>query len=275
MNHAYPHLRKFEGIASTALTHWQNMPLNGAYIVENILENSPSTGTQSVMLCSGGFDPHRGSYSEKTIRGILANPNISKVYEAHFFYQQKPGQLDPATYTADLSLIYQTKNAPIMIGMSASSWLLCAAMFDASQVTEKTDSPKTLLIGAIAPDHMSLMGRMLQPYYQRKSMQAKIAHHCGHSFTTQNGNAIFSWWDTRPPLSSAIKKNQGQLIAPNFGTQMDLLFFNIDTCSSKGRKLFKTFFGANTAAQKIPKQHRSLLDIPEVDRFLAQYCAAA
>lgn len=275
MHPTYPHVRHFKGIKSTPLSHWQNTPLKGSYLVESTLESPSEGASQAVILCSGAFDPFRGSYSEKTIRGILDRPNISAVYEVHFFHENQPGKLDPATYIEDLSLIYRTENTPIMIGMSASTWMLTSAMYNAQKRTEKTDSKKTLLIGAAAPGHLSLLGRCLSPFYSRKSMHEKIAHHCGHPHTIKNSDAIDAWWDSNPEIRQAVHNKVLQGMAPQFGTQMDLLYFKFDTLSFKGKRLFKNFCGASTLEEKIPKHHRSLLDIPEVDAFLPKYCETA
>lgn len=268
-----PHVRSMEGIKSVAQNHWRNQPLTGCYLVKNTLETADSNNGQAVILCPGGFDPYRGSYSETAIRNILNVPSVAAAYEVHFSFQDNPGALDPTTYIQDLKQIYLQANAPIVIAMSISTFMVCSALFEVYNEQKTTDSPHSLVIGPIVPEHRNLLGKCLRPFYERDSMREKIIHHCGHKNVFTNGDALLDWWHQPPLVRQQVEARNIKDLASQIGTRLDALPFKIDTLSMKGQRILKQMFGANYLSPKIPKHHRSLLQIPEVDAFLPRYCS--
>lgn len=271
----YPHLIQRKGISTEVVIQWNGEPLTGCYLVKNTLSDN-KTGEEgtSVILCPGGFDPNQGSFSQKAIRKLLAKPNISAVYEAHYCSEGKAGYLEPEPYKEDLKTIYtkSINNKPILVGMSASTIILLTSLYELGKENALINAQSTLLIGPFLPDHRSFLGKNLRRYYDRKSMRDKIIHHCGHKHVFENGVRLRKWWESKPELGQAIKNKTFKNLAKNLNSSLDALFFQIDTLSIGGKRVLKNIFGANIIKEKIPKHHRSLLYIPEFDDMLADYC---
>ena len=273
----FPHQRERKDLTTEAITSWNGAPLTGCYLVKNTLSaHKEKQNCQPVILFPGGFDPFQGSFSSKAIRKLLAKPNISAVYEAHYFSEERAGYLDPETYIADLKNIYTSEGKkPILAGMSASTFMLMSALYQLKQENAILNVEKTLLIGPFLPDYRSFLGRNLRHYYNRKSMRDKIIHHCGHVHVFENGVRMRAWWASNAAFRQAVKKKEFHQLAGSLNTQLDALFFQIDTLSIKGKRRLKKQFGTSIIKEKISKHHRSLLFIPEFDKMLTEYCGNA
>jgi len=270
----FPHQREHEELATEVVTSWNGVPLNACYLVKNTLSKgkTPRDG-QSVILFPGGFDPYKGSFSSNVVKKLLEKPNINAVYEAHCFYKENPGYLDPDGYIADLKKIYTAAGAkPILAGMSSSTFWLMSALYQLKQENASINVEKTLLIGPFVPGYFSIVVALMEPYYDRKSMREKMIRFCGHTHVIENDARMKAWWEASKTYRQAIDKKEFHQLAQSLNTQLDALFFQFDSLSLKGKRRLKKQFGANIFKEKIPKHHRSLLRIPEFDEMLLDYC---
>jgi len=273
----FPHQRKLEGITTEAVTTWNGTPLTGCYLIKNTLSDGETKQSgQPVILFPGGFDPYQGSFSKNAVKKLLEEQNISAVYEAHCFYKERPGYLDPDTYIADLKNIYSVSGEkPILAGMSSSTFWLMTALYQLKQENAQLNVDNTLLIGPFVPDYYSIVVALMKPYYNRKVMKEKMIRFCGHGQVIDNDSRMKAWWEANSAYKQAIDKKEFHQLAASLNTQLDVLFFQYDTLSLKGRRILKKQFGANIFKEEIRKHHRSLLRIPEFDEMLVDYCYKA
>ncbi|MBV1929661.1 MAG: hypothetical protein KUG81_09145 [Gammaproteobacteria bacterium] len=268
------HQRAIPSIHHQFVDQWDGVSLTATYLIESSIEGKvPTVEERPVILIPGGFDPIKGSYSENAIRALLATPGISSVYEMHFFAHKKAGYIEVESVIRDLcELLLKGSLRPLLIGMSASTCMLSAAINEASKINTQLNSSGLILVGPYLPDNINLLGRGLAPFYLRKKMQEKLLAHCGHPHLFDNSDRMLQWWKNTPPLREDLKAKRFPEMSQRIQIKTEVLFFKIDTLSWSGKRILKKAYGANVDNPKIPGHHRSLLHIPEFDQMLAACC---
>ncbi|MDY6943183.1 MAG: hypothetical protein SVU69_09240 [Pseudomonadota bacterium] len=268
------HQQSIEGVRSRYLTHWYDTELQGTYLIENTLEGgSKNPSSPPVVLIPGGFDPVRGSYSQGLVTKLLKDVGVSAVYEAHYRYEGKCGYIEMPLVVDDLKNLLRNESAnPVMVGLSASTFALSAALVAAGRESSQQAAKAILLIGAYIPGHVTLLGKALGPFYRREKMRQKVLRHCGHPYLFDNSVRMREWWDSYPEFRTILEKRDFDQLRERCSIPVELLFFRIDTLSWSGRRTMRKMFDAKIWPKTIPGHHRGLRYVPEADEIISQIC---
>lgn len=266
------HQRKLPGVISTHHLQWDGQPTQGLYFIEHRL---PGTDTEAtpILLIPGGFDPALGSYRAELITQLLSEPGVGAVYEAHYRHQSDCGYIVMQAVMDDLArIVAESHRPPIIISLSASTFAMAAALYDACQIISPQRARAVLMVGPYLPGYQTLLARLLGPYYRRRKMREKVAAFCGHPHFYDNADRMGTWWEKRPRFRAVLEAGRFEEIHDRCTVAVEMLFFRFDTLTRRGRRLITRALNATVHSMVIPGHHRGLHRLPEADTLLIDFC---
>jgi len=267
------HKRDLPGIKSRYLLEWDGEPINGAYIIEHTLISNQSGSGFSILLIPGIFDPVRGEYGPETIEALLQNPDISTVYEPHFYFNDSCGLLDMDSINETLCLMFTKSNQPVLaIGLSGGCTAICSALYELHHQGIKPALRGALLIGPHLSDYPTFFIKAIRKLMFSEDMIAKVTQHAGHPNIPANVKKGEAWL-AECPFTEAMGQLSLKQQRPGFPVKIETRYFRFDTLSKEGRKRLHWYFDCPKPKATIPGHHRGLFRVLEAKQIICDFCS--
>lgn len=269
------HQRKLDGITSQYVFHWHGKKLKGCYLIKNKLSN-PLTATEEskqddILLIPGIFDPVRGEYGEDTIAQLLAAPNITCVYELHFFSEEQPGLLNIDALMQDLQFIFSHGSRLKVIGLSGGCSFIAVTLFNLHEKSIKPKITSALLLGPHMAEYPTLFMRSVRKVAYSPDMMAKVTRHAGHSHVPTNA-AMAEAWLSESSFTQALRTFPVYRKRPGFPLYVETRYFRFDTLARAGRKRLHWYFDCPAPQKAMRGLHRGLFRVPESSQIIYDFC---
>ena len=267
------HQRDLPGVISSHRLEWEHHPTKGMYFIEHRLPTTAAGDAVPILLIPGGFDPVKGSYRGELIMQLLSEPGIGEIYEAHYRHESHCGYIVMQDVMDDLArIVAESRRPPIIISLSASTFAMAAALYDACQKVSPQRTRAVLMVGPYLPGYQTFLAKLLGPYYRRRKMRDKVAAFCGHPYFYDNADRMLAWWETFPRFRRALEERRFEEIHSRCTVPVEMLFFRYDTLRRSGQQLITRALNATVHPTVIPGHHRGLHKLPEADTLLIDFC---